>query len=81
VTTDDVELEQPVEIVQIPDKDNLEEWNEGIYDVKPVDTVTDEATSINWKKLLITKVQQKEIINVKNTAVIVTDGWFSFYLY
>ncbi|KAI6225821.1 hypothetical protein M3Y95_00737500 [Aphelenchoides besseyi] len=70
---DDQELDTPVEVIHAPSTDNLEEWSEGMYQIRDAENEEAEVQTVSWKKLLITKLQQKDMMQIKNVVVSVAN--------
>ncbi|KAI6178609.1 hypothetical protein M3Y98_00519200 [Aphelenchoides besseyi] len=74
ITNDDgQELDTPVEVIHAPSTDNLEEWSEGMFQIRDAENEEAEVQTVSWKKLLITKLQQKDMMQIKNVVVSVAN--------
>ncbi|KAI6241402.1 Tumor suppressor p53-binding protein 1 [Aphelenchoides fujianensis] len=72
---DEGELEIPVEVVEVPSEDDAEEWAAGEFAIRDAEDEAAEVQRVPWTQLLITKLQQKDVMAVKNVVVdVVTDN-------
>lgn len=66
-------LLQPVKITRLPNKDDPNEWKEGVYDAEELDEDgqgNQRIASHSWKDFFISKLQQKDIVgNILNQSV------------